>query len=158
MLDRPGPSILFDFFRAAQHVRLLLADAMADCGLRPDEYAVYSVLVDDGPSSPTRMAEATGVPPTSMSNYVRAMVERGHAERLRNARDGRSVVLSLTPNGRAAHHRANRAFEEANQRFLAALQDAGAGFDAVRATLDGIAVASATASGELRRASMRNAG
>jgi DNA-binding MarR family transcriptional regulator len=158
MRDRPGPSILFDFFRAAQHVRLLLADAMADAGLRPDEYAVYSVLVDDGPSSPTRMAEATGVPPTSMSNYVRAMVERGHAERVRNARDGRSVVLSLTPSGRSAHRRANRAFEEANQRFLAGLEDADAAFDDVRAVVRTVSAAAETASHDLRHASLRRAG
>ena len=158
MRDRPGPSILFDFFRAAQHVRLLLADAMVDCGLRPDEYAVYSVLVDDGPSSPTRMAEATGVPPTSMSNYVRAMVDRGHAERVRNARDGRSVVLSLTPSGRAAHRHANRAFEEANDRFLTELHVAGATFDEVRAAIRMLGEAAALASRDLRQASVRRAG
>lgn len=158
MRDRPGPSILFDFFRASQHVRLLLADAMADCGMRPDEYAVYSVLVDDGPSSPTRMAEATGVPPTSMSNYVRAMVDRGHVERVRNARDGRSVVLSLTPSGRAAHRRAGRAFAEANDRFLAGLEAAGAAFDAVRATVRTVGDAAESASVDLRRTSIRRAG
>jgi DNA-binding MarR family transcriptional regulator len=156
--DRPGPSILFDFFRAAQHVRLLLADAMADCGLRPDEYAVYSVLVDHGPSSPTRMAEATGVPPTSMSNYVRAMVDRGHVERVRNARDGRSVVLSLTPSGRAAHRRANRAFKEANDRFLDGLRVAGATFDDVRATVRTVGDAADAASRDPRAGSMRRAG
>ena len=158
MRDRPGPSILFDFFRAAQHVRLLLADAMADCGMRPDEYAVYSVLVDDGPSSPTRMAEATGVPPTSMSNYVRAMVDRGHVERVRNARDGRSVVLSLTPSGRAAHRRANRAFEEANRRFLDSLEGAGVAFDDVRASVRTVADAAEAASHDLRHASLRRVG
>ena len=131
---------------------------MADAGLRPDEYAVYSVLVDDGPSNPTRMAEATGVPPTSMSNYVRAMVDRGHAERVRNARDGRSVVLSLTASGRAAHRRANRAFEEANDRFLAGLEAAGVAFDDVRATVRIVGDAAHSASGDLRHASMRRAG
>lgn len=116
-----GPSILFDFFATSQRVKLLLADAMAGSGLRPDEYAVYSVLVDGGPSSPTRMAEAVGMPPTTMSHYVRAMLERGHIQRSRNPRDQRSAVLSLTPAGRAAHRRAAAAFELANGRFLDAL-------------------------------------
>jgi DNA-binding MarR family transcriptional regulator len=104
------------------------------------------------------MAEATGVPPTSMSNYVRAMVERGHAERVRNARDGRSVVLSLTPSGRAAHRRANRAFEEANDRFLAGLQAAGAAFDDVRAIVRTVGDTAESASHDLRHASIRRAG
>ena len=121
-MSRPGPSILFDFFGAAQRVKLLLADAMADCGLRPDEYAVYSTLVDGGPSSPTRMAEAVGVPPTTMSHYVRAMLERGHVRRSAHPLDRRSAVLALTPAGRGAHRRAAAAFEEANRRFVAALE------------------------------------
>ena len=121
-MNRDGPSLLFDFFGAAQRVRLLLADAMAGAGLRPDEYAVYSTLVDGGPSSPTRMADAVGMPPTTMSHYVRAMLERGHVRRERNPVDRRSVILALTPEGRAVHRRAARAFIEANDRFLAALE------------------------------------
>ena len=121
-MTRPGPSILFDFFGAAQRVKLLLADAMADCGLRPDEYAVYSTLVDGGPSSPTRMADAVGVPPTTMSHYVRGMLDHGHVRRSVHQLDRRSAILALTPAGRAAHRRAAAAFEEANRRFVAGLE------------------------------------
>ena len=121
-MTRNGPSLLFDFFAASQRVKLLLTDALADAGLRPDEYAVYSALVDGGPSSPTRMAEAVGMPPTTMSHYVRAMLDRGHVRRESNPLDRRSVILALTADGRAAHRRAARAFEEANRRFLAALE------------------------------------
>jgi DNA-binding MarR family transcriptional regulator len=116
-----GPSLLFDFFGTSQRVKLLLADAMAESGLRPDEYAVYSTLVDGGPSSPTRMADAVGVPPTTMSHYVRSMLERGHVRRETNPLDRRSAILALTPGGRAAHRRAADAFEQANRRFLASL-------------------------------------
>jgi DNA-binding MarR family transcriptional regulator len=116
-----GPSILFDFFAASQRVKLLLADAMADAGLRPDEYAVYSALVDGGPTGPTRLAEAVGMPPTTMSHYVRTMVARGHLRRHSNPVDGRSAILALTPSGRTAHRRAAAAFEEGNRRFVAVL-------------------------------------
>ena len=143
MHDRSGPSLLFDFFGAAQHVRLLLSDAMSDCGLRPDEYAVYSVLVDSGSSSPTRMAELTGIPPTTMSHHVRAMLERGHVRRRRNTTDGRSSVLSLTTSGVAAHRAAAAAFDEANQRFLALLDvpvaEAREVLMAIRSAADGAA-------------------
>ncbi len=155
MHDRPGPSLLFDFFGAAQQVRLLLGDAMADCGLRPDEYAVYSVLVDAGSSSPTRMAELTGIPPTTMSHHVRTMLERGHVRRRRNSADGRSSLLSLTGAGLAAHGRAAAAFEEANQRFLAGL---GVSVPDAREVLAAIRSAAEDAGRDLARSSMRAAG
>ena len=145
-MTRSGPSILFDFFGAAQRVKLLLADAMVDCGLRPDEYAVYSVLVDGGPSSPTRLADVVGVPPTTMSHYVRGMLERGHIRRSVHPLDRRSAILALTPSGRAAHRRAAAAFEEANRRFLAGLDLAD---DEVRATLRAIRSAAEAASDQL---------
>jgi DNA-binding MarR family transcriptional regulator len=144
-MTRDGPSLLFDFFGAAQRVRLLLADAMVDAGMRPEEYAVYSTLVDGGPSSPTRMADAVGMPPTTMSHYVRAMLERGHVRRERNPVDRRSVILALTPDGRAVHRRAARAFDEANRRFLAGLDlpegDARRAVAAIRSAAERAAVA-----------------
>jgi DNA-binding MarR family transcriptional regulator len=121
-----GPSLLFEFFGASQRVKLLLADAMAESGLRPDEYAVYSTLVDGGSSSPTRMADAVGMPATTMSHYVRSMLERGHVRRETNPLDRRSAILALTPSGRAVHRRAARAFEAANRRFLSSLDIAEA--------------------------------
>jgi DNA-binding MarR family transcriptional regulator len=154
-VTRSGPSILFDFFGAGQRVKLLLADAMVDCGLRPDEYAVYSVLVDNGPSSPTRLAEAVGVPPTTMSHYVRSMLERGHIRRSVHPLDRRSAILALTPTGRAAHRRAAAAFEEANRRFLASL-DVSDG--EVRATLRAIRSAAEAASAALAADATARAG
>jgi DNA-binding MarR family transcriptional regulator len=115
-------SLLFHVFAAEQRVRTLLTSAMADCGLRPDEYAVYSVLFDEGPGAPTDLARRVGMPPTTMSHYVRAMLERGHVEREVVAADRRSYRLRLTDSGLAAHATASRAFAEADRRFMAALK------------------------------------
>jgi DNA-binding MarR family transcriptional regulator len=126
MADRsPRSSVLFDLFAASQRVRSLLAAAMEGCGMRADEYAVYSALVEFEPLPPTEMAHVVGMPPTTMSHYVREMRERGHVEEEPNPRDGRSRMLRLTPAGRAAHSRANVAFEEAYARFVAGLPDVG---------------------------------
>ena len=95
---------------------------MADCGLRPDDYALYSVLFDEGPHAPTDLARRVGMPPTTMSHYVRAMLERGHVEREAVASDRRSFRLRLTADGLAVHARASRAFEQAHNRFIAALE------------------------------------
>jgi hypothetical protein len=47
---RPDPdrhlSLLFDVFALGQRTRTLLATAMRGCGIRPDEYAAYSVVFE----------------------------------------------------------------------------------------------------------------
>jgi len=128
---------------------------MADAGLRPDEYAVYSVLVDAGPSAPTALSRAVGMPPTTMSHYVRAMVERRTSSAGPIPADGRSFQLALTRDGQRAHARAAAAFEEANGRFLRAL----AGDDAsTRAVLRAMNAAAESASVELGAATLKVAG
>ena len=114
-------SLLFDLFATEQRVRTLVVRAMADAPLRPDEYAVYSVLFDEGPHAPSRLAQRVGMPPTTMSHYVRAMLQRGHADRRTDPDDRRSYRLALTDAGRLVHAESGRAFHEAHRRFMAAL-------------------------------------
>lgn len=120
---RRRSSVLFDLFAASQRVRTLLTVAMDGSGLTPDEYAVYSALLEFEPLSPTEMAQVVGMPPTTMSHYVRDMRERGHLQEQPNPRDGRSRMLRLSPAGLGAHQRANAAFEEAYSRFVAGIAD-----------------------------------
>lgn len=120
---RKRSSLLFDLFAANQRVRSLLTTAMDGAGLKPDEYAVYSALFEFEPISPTEIAAIVGMPPTTLSHYIRAMRERGHLAERRNPHDSRSRVLSLTVSGRSAHRRANRAFEQAYRRFMDGIGD-----------------------------------
>ncbi len=120
---RKRSSLLFDLFAANQRVRSLLVAAMEGAGLKPDEYAVYSALFEFEPISPTEIAAIVGMPPTTLSHYIRAMRERGHLDEQRNPRDSRSRVLTLTVAGRRAHRRANRAFEPAYLRFMDGIGD-----------------------------------
>ncbi len=124
--DPPPPphrriSLLFDLFVLNQHVRTLLAHAMAESPLRPDEYAVYSLIFDVGPMTPTDMARMLGMPPTTISDYVRTMVERGHARRAVNRSDRRSYLVELTNEGLATHRATNAGFERAMRRVTDAL-------------------------------------
>ena len=121
-MERPRTlSILFDHFAANQRLRSLLVDAFAGCPLRPDEYAVYSCLIDYGPRSITEVAEICGLPTTTVATYVRDMVERGHVSRSANPKDGRSSLIELGADGLAAHRLANEAFRRAEDRLLARL-------------------------------------
>jgi DNA-binding MarR family transcriptional regulator len=120
---RKRSSLLFDLFAANQRVRSLLTSAMEGAGLKPDEYAVYSALFEFEPISPTEIATLVGMPPTTLSHYIRAMRERGHLEERPNPRDSRSRDLTLTGSGRRAHRRANQAFEQAYRRFMEGIAD-----------------------------------
>ena len=116
-------SLLFDLFAARQQVKTLLARAMAGAGLRSDEYAVYSGVFEFGPITPTELAAAVGMPPTTLSHYIRHMRDAGHLVEQRMPTDGRSRALSLSPTGLATHRRANRAFEVAYAAFVARVRN-----------------------------------
>jgi DNA-binding MarR family transcriptional regulator len=148
MVRREGSrlSLLFEVYAASRAVGELVAAAMADGPLTPEEYAVYSVLFDEGPHAPTELARRTGMPATSMSHFVRAMLERGHAERAPSPADRRSYRIVLTPAGLAAHGAASAAFAEADQRFIRAL---AADEEDARATLRAIGKAASTAEARL---------
>ena len=60
------------------------------------------LLDRDGPMSVARMAEARGVKHQSMRLVVAQLEEDGTVARLPDPADGRSQLVSLTPEGRAA--------------------------------------------------------
>jgi DNA-binding MarR family transcriptional regulator len=123
MRRSPGSrlSLLFELYAASRASSELIQTAMAGAPLTPEEYAVYSVIFDEGPHAPTELARRTGMPPTSMSHFVRAMLERGHADRAPSPEDRRSYRIVLTEAGLRAHAASSRAFQEAHDRFIGAL-------------------------------------
>lgn len=114
-------SLLFDVFVLDQRLRVLTSAALAGSGLRSDEYAVYSLLFDAGPMTPTEMARQMGMPLTTVLDYVRSMRERGHVARRRDATDGRAFEARLTATGLRQFHKASRAWNEALRDFEPAL-------------------------------------
>ena len=112
-VKQPGRniSLLFDLFVLNQRVRRLLTLALANVGLRADEYAVYSLLFEQGPLTATEMARRMGMPLTTLLDNLRAMEGRGHLRRNPHPRDGRAQQLSLTMAGTAEHRRTHAAWE-----------------------------------------------
>src|SRR5258706_11061066 len=88
VLWRPDPdrhlSVLFDVFALGQQVRTLVAGAMAGCGLRPDEYAAYSVVFEARTVTMTELARELAMPVTTAAHLLPAMRERGHLRRTRH--------------------------------------------------------------------------
>ena len=52
------------------------------------------------PVTTGRLAAETGMPPTTIRDYVRRLVERGDVRKARNPADGRSYHLVVTAKGR----------------------------------------------------------
>lgn len=118
---RSSPSLFFEIHALGQAVRRLLASAMADSPLTPEEYAIYSAIFEDEQITPTGMAKRLGIPLTTAMDHVTRLELRGHARRTVDARDRRATLVTLTANGLAAHREANRHFERAYAAFVAEL-------------------------------------
>jgi len=140
---RPDPSrhlsLLFDVFALGQRTRTLLLTAMRGCGIRPDEYAAYSVVFEgsvDGVTM-TEVARQLGMPVTTAADYVRSMQQRAHLRRHAHPGDRRAYLLRLTPLGLRAHRKASAAFDRAYQALYAELGELDE--EQVRATLRALA-------------------
>jgi DNA-binding MarR family transcriptional regulator len=115
-------SLSFDVFAVSQRLGAYLDRALEGTGLRPAEYAVYSLMLEAGPRTPSELAAMLGVPPSTLSTYLTTMLGRGDAKRIPNPADGRSVRVVLTDRGRAVHRRVNPPFTRAQHVLDASLE------------------------------------
>lgn len=86
------------------------------------------------PVTPSTLAAETGLPPTTIRDYVRELVATGDARKVPNPADGRSYHLVLTANGRrvaergwpavvASFDRVERHLERSAGEHLAAMRE-----------------------------------
>ena len=99
MTDAPRIGLLYQIFRTSQLAASVVSDALEGTGVRGDDYAVYSLLLH-GPYTLTEVAQGTGLPLTTAAGYLNRFEERGHVVREPNPADGRSHLVSLTPEAR----------------------------------------------------------
>jgi len=148
-----SPSVFFEVYALNQSIRRLLAVAMAQSPLTPEQYAIYSAIFEDESITPSRMAERLGMPLTTVMDHVARLEARGHARRTVDARDRRQSQITLTAQGLAAHRGANLFFERAYQFFANALAtdeaSATRSLDLIR---DGVEAAIAALAGANARA------
>jgi len=122
MPRRADVSLLFELFVVSQRVRRVLADGMAGSGMRPDEYAVYSLLFTEGPMTATEMAQQLGLPLSTVLDYLKAVDAAGHLDRDRHPDDGRAVQVALNSKGIAAQFRANKHWEVVRKQIEGSLR------------------------------------
>ena len=129
-LDR-GPLLLL--FALGNRTSELMRAHFADAPLTASDFGVTSALRLLQPTRPSELATAVGLRPTSMSNYLRRLTERGLIERVTDPTDGRAALVSLTPRGLEQtiacfpHFQASlRAFEDTAVAMGEDLQDLAA--------------------------------
>ena len=124
--------ILLQAFAVQQLSGDLLRAEMGDT-MSPPRFAVQSVVGALGPLTPGELARRLGMAPTTVSSWIGRLESDGAVARTRNAEDGRSVLLELTPRGREQLAAAMPHF----RRAILALHDAlGDDVDAVADGLD----------------------
>lgn len=121
LIDPLEGVIGYEFRRAAAASILALEQAFAPLGLRPME-AVILRFVDANPGcNQAAISRALGVTRTNMVPFVGRLADHGLIER--QASDGRTHALFLTPDGRRLLNRVAAAAAELDERLFG-------GFDA----------------------------
>ena len=114
-------TVLLDVFLANQKRQKLIAAALADTELPPEDYPMYVIIGVEGPWTPTELAQRLEMPLTTVLFRLRRLERRGHAERVANPDDGRSFTIRLTPAGQQLLRKARprfRAYAEAVEERL----------------------------------------
>jgi DNA-binding MarR family transcriptional regulator len=125
-------SFLLEVWKLSHNLGDLLDRALEGSGLSADEFGFYSVVYLEQPVTPNGLAEATKMPPTTVSSYLARLAERGHITRRRNPADGRSALVELTASGQQAFEHASRLFMDAHRAVESRL---GMPVDETRKTL-----------------------
>ena len=88
-----------EIYSAGLLVGLLVDEELENAGVSPNLFSFVGWVSTLQPVTPRTLAAETGLPSTTIRDYVRRLVERGDARRVANPTDGRSYHLVLTPQG-----------------------------------------------------------
>ena len=98
--ERPR-GFLINTWIASELVASLLEGRLAEEGVHSGFYGPLRVIGVWGPLTPSKVAELTGAPLTTVSDRLRRMVADGDVERVAHPGDGRSHLVQLTAKGDA---------------------------------------------------------
>jgi DNA-binding MarR family transcriptional regulator len=91
--------LLQQLYTTGQLVALLVDEELARAGLSTQLFSFLGWVTRLQPVTPGTLAAETGLPPTTVRDYVRRLVERGDVIKRPNPNDGRSYHLVLTRQG-----------------------------------------------------------
>jgi DNA-binding MarR family transcriptional regulator len=90
---------LINTWIASELVAALLERNLGEDDVHTGFYGTLSVIGVWGPLTPSKVAELTGTPLTTVSDRLRRMVADGDVERVAHPGDGRSHLVKLTAQG-----------------------------------------------------------
>jgi DNA-binding MarR family transcriptional regulator len=93
-------ALLQEVYSTGNLVGFLVNRELEADGISPRLYSFLGWLHLLEPITPGRLAEETGMPATTIRDYVRELVARGDVRKAPNPEDGRSYLLQLTAQGR----------------------------------------------------------
>jgi DNA-binding MarR family transcriptional regulator len=92
-------NVLFQAFRTSVAIRELTQFALEGTGITGEQYGLLGVVHFFPDRTPTELAAALGLPPTTVARLVAGFLDEGLAERRPNPDDGRSYLLRTTERG-----------------------------------------------------------
>jgi DNA-binding MarR family transcriptional regulator len=100
-----APDLLQELYSTGLLVGLLVDEELERAGVSQQLFSFLGWIATLQPVTPGNLAAETGLPRTTIRDYVRRLVARGDVRRRHNPADGRSYLLELTPSGqRVADH------------------------------------------------------
>jgi DNA-binding MarR family transcriptional regulator len=109
----PEASILQEVYSTGMLMGVLVSAELEEIGVSPRLFSFLGWVALLEPVTPSTLSAETGMPPTTVRDYVRELVERGDVRKVRNPDDGRSYLLELTAQGRRVSERGRPALTEA---------------------------------------------
>jgi DNA-binding MarR family transcriptional regulator len=126
--------LLQQLYTAGALVAVLVNEELEAAGVTPELFSFLGWVYTLQPVTPGDLAAETGMPPTTIRDYIRRLVERGDVRKVANPADGRSYHLVETPQGRrlvdrgwpavvAAFERLEPSLERPAADYLAAVEE-----------------------------------
>ena len=97
--------LLQELFSTGLLVGVLVDEELEKLGVPKNLFSFSGWVTTLQPVTPSALAAETGLPPTTIRDYIRRLVERGDVRRIPNPADGRSYHLVLTPKGQRVANR-----------------------------------------------------
>jgi len=125
-LDITSMAIIGRFKRIEQHLTLEMAKTFSEHGLNLANFDVLATLRRSGSPyalSPNDLIKSTMVTSGTMTNRIDQLCKAGLVERIKNPKDGRSVVVSLTKAGYKVIDTAITAHVETENKLTSCLSE-----------------------------------